>query len=476
MSIYPPPTNPDLIFDTTNWETTVTENSITSYYLNSHYTKFPTAQTSTQTLLNSTITGNMIVSGSTICDNIYNYTPASVIPSTAEIYNTTTGSGFKIRIGGALDAYEVIQIGGPFTAYNIPYNINYIGNWIQSTFVESNSRVKLDYADATADIGIGNLQTSGILEIGCGDYKGGRIGFGVNATNVNTIVVGGGFTTTNIKGDVLVNNGTINIANKVIVVNNANYNFSFTTDTYDTLIHNKSTSGYTLTLPSTIPIQNFAIWVFTENFSYTISSPIYNITFGKDTSTSFVMQQNSSAYIYSNNTTGAFVLVYSSNQLYKYPTYAYPLASSITYISPFNGCLYFTSSNSINRSATSGTVLSLACTLLTGGIYYFETTLTINIIVAGTNLTLGGQTSAITTTNQDLTTIISNFYYEQPVSTVVNGYTSGTNNVIKYGVSGFHTNTTVNQVIYNYSRVFGAIANTGYTYQVLNEFKVWKIG
>jgi hypothetical protein len=92
--------NPDLIFDTTNWETTTTSNSITSYYLNSHYTKYPTAQTSTQTLLNSTISGNMIVSGSTICDNIYNYTPAGSVPTTAEIYNTTTGTGFKIRIGG----------------------------------------------------------------------------------------------------------------------------------------------------------------------------------------------------------------------------------------------------------------------------------------------------------------------------------------------------------------------------------------
>jgi hypothetical protein len=59
---------------------------------------------------------------------------------------------------------------------------------------------------------------------------------------------------------------------------------------------------------------------------------------------------------------------------------------------------------------------------------------------------------------------------------VVNGYASGTNNIIKYGTAGFHTNTTTNQVIYGYARVFGAITITGgYSYQVVNNFNVWKI-
>ena len=136
----------------------------------------------------------------------------------------------------------------------------------------------------------------------------------------------------------------------------------------------------------------------------------------------------------------------------------------------------FSNSNSITRSASAGTTLNLACTLLTGGVYYFESTVTVNIITAGTLLTLGGQTSAVLTTSNDTTTAISNFYYEQPVSTVVNGYASGTNNIIKYGTAGFYTNTTVNQVIYGFARVYGATPITGYTYQVVNNFNVWKIG
>jgi len=475
MSIYPPPSQTGIIFDLDNWEATVTDNSITSYYLNINYTKFPTAQTGTQTLINST-TGNMIVNGSTICNNIYNYSVGGAVPTNAYIYNTTTGSGFKIRIGGALDTGQTVQIGGPFTDYSIAYNTNYIGNWLQYTLVESVSRAKLEYADPTANIEIGNLQTTGELEICCGDNKAERIGFAINSAGSHNINVGGSLTTTNIIGSVLVNNNNINIANGVLVIENTNYILSFTTNTYDLLIHNKSTGSQTLTLPSTIPIQNFAISIFTENFSYTISSPIYNITFGKDTSTSFTMQQNSSAYIFGNNATGVFVLAYSSNQIYKYPTYLYPLASSLSYTSPVNGTLYFSNFNSITRSGTAGTTLNLACTLLTGGVYYFESTVSVNIITAGTVLTLGGQTSAVLTTSNDTTTAISNFYYEQPVSTVVNGYASGTNNIIKYGTAGFYTNTTVNKVIYGFARVYGATPITGYTYQVVNNFNVWKIG
>jgi hypothetical protein len=475
MSIYPPPTQSGLIFDLDNWVIASSDNSASLQYLYYNYVKYPTAQWSVIGLTNST-TGNMTVAGPTICNNIYNYSSGGSVPTNAYIYNTTTGSGFKIRIGGSMGAGRTIQIGGPFTAYSIPYNINYIGNWIQSTVIESISRAKLDYADATANIGIGDLQTTGILELGCGDFKAERIGFGINASGVNTINVGGALTTTNIIGPVLVNSGKINIANNVVVVNNADYILSYTFDSNDTLIHNKSTIGYTLFLPSTIPNANFGFWIFTENFSYTINSPVYNITFGKDTSTSFVMQQNSTAYVFSNNATSSFVLAYASNQIYKYPTYAYPLISSLSYTSPVNGTLYFTNSNSITRSASAGTTLNLSCTLLTGGIFYFETTLTINIVTAGTALTLGGQTSAVVLTNNDPTTAISNFYYEQPLSTVISGYTSGTNNIIKYGTAGFYTNNTVNQVIYGYARVFGAITNTGYTYQVVNNFNVWKIG
>jgi len=473
MSIYPPPSQTGLIFDLDNWIITVSDDSALLAFLNSNYIKFNTSQFTTVGLLNSTTTSNNKIDGITYVNNITNY---STPPSITYLYNTTTGTGFKIRLGGDMVFPGTIQIGNITNSALSIYNTNFIGNWRCKGRNDTTNQPELDYFDFTSACEICDLQTSGVLSLGGGvDRTLGTVSICSATSSSSAIVnIGASGTTTNIIGKVLVDNSSVNITNGVLTINNTDYTLAYNENPYDLLIRNTSTSLFTLTLPSTI--KNYSFWVFTENFNYTISSPTYNITFGQDSALSYTMQANSSAYIYCNTSSNTFVLLSSTNQQYKYPKYLYPNASSITYNSPFNGCLYFTGSNSINRSATSGSVLSLACTLATGGVYYFETSVVINIVVAGTALTLGGQTTAVTVNNQDLTSAISNFYYEQPVSTVVNGYVSGTNNIIRYLTAGFHTNTTVNQVIYSYARVFGAITNTGYTFQVVNNFNVWKIG
>jgi hypothetical protein len=473
MSIYPPPSQTGLIFDLDNWIITVSDDSALLAFLNSNYVKFNTSQFTTVGLLNSTTTSNKNVSGITYVNNINNY---GTIPSITYLYNTTTGSGFKIRLGGDMVLGGTIQIGNITNSALSIYNTNFIGNWRCKGRNDTTNQPELDYFDFTSACEICDLQTSGVLSLGGGDERTlGAVSICSATSSSSAIVnIGASGTTTNIIGKVLVDNSSVNITNGVLTINNTDYTLAYNENPYDLLIRNTSTSLFTLTLPSTI--KNYSFWVFTENFNYTISSPTYNITFGQDSALSYTMQANSSAYIYCNTSSNTFVILSSTNQQYKYPTYLYPDASSITYNSPFNGCLYFTGQNSITRSAGAGTTLNLACTLATGGVYYFESTVSINIITTGTLLTLGGQTSAVILTNNDPTTFISNFYYEQPVSTVVNGYASGTNNIIKYGTAGFHTNNTTNQVIYGYARVYGAITITGaYSYQVVNNFNVWKI-
>lgn len=468
MSIYPPPTQSDLIFDLDNWELITTDNSITSYYLQNNYTKFPTSQTGTQFLDDSTIQGNMTVSGSTICNTFDNYSTA---PATTSIYDTTTGSGFKIRIGGSMTAGQTIQMGGPYTLPSISYNVNYIGGWYHYVIVESISRVRLGYSDPATDVYIGDLQTTGVLELSCGANKAERIAFG--STNTSQINIGSSGTTTNIIGPVRVNTSTVNIANGVLIITNTAYTLDYLTNPYDLLIHNKSTSLYTLTLPSTI--QNYSFWIFTENFDYTISSPTYNITFGQDSALTFTMQANSSAYIFCNTTTNTFVLTYSSNQRYKYPTLQYPLLSSLSIVSGQNGYLFHSATNSQSRSAGAGSTLSLASPAMPIGIYYMESVVYFDVTVVGTSLFVGGYTTAITTSSSDPTLYVGEFFYEVKSSTLLtNLTTSAGTRLLTAMTSGYYNNTVAGRVLYGYARSYGA-TNTGYTYSLNNVFRIFKI-
>jgi len=405
MSIYPPPAESELIFNTSNWEQTLISSDITAAYLDARYLKYSTAQ-GTETFSNTINTGYSDVDGSTICNTFDTYST----PATTSLFDTTNNASQVIQLGIGQSS-GTINLGKQYDGL-ATYGTNQVANWTSiGRAVAGDSKPELNLIVATSDSYIGHNQTTGELYIGTDASRTGPIYFATNASSVITHNIGGASSTVDISGSTTLSvinsrldqtNGTLYMTDDASVLYSYIYN--------ELNVINVSTSTKTLTLPSTIA--NFTFWITTRTNDLIISSPVKQINFGCDPTNSLTIGAGSVVCIVGCVGSDSFSLIYINSTLYR-PLLLYPTATTFAPTSLQSGYVYFNSTitSTVASGSTGGRSTNITIPLA-AGVYFVVLNLKL------TSITAGLKSSPI------------NFI---ALTTVINSFTNNVNNITQGG-------------------------------------------
>jgi len=452
MSIYPPPSQTGLIFDLDNWEQIVTDSSTTTTFLNANYLRYTTAQ-GNETFSNTINTGYSDVDGSTICNTFNTYST----PATTSLFDTTNNASQVIQLGLGQTS-GTINLGKQYDGLTT-YGTNRVANWTSKGQANVGSLPELNLIDATSDSYIGHNQTSGELYLGTASSRSGAISIGVDSSS--TINVGVSGITNSLFGSVnIINNTTaLNQTNGTLYMSdNASVLYSFIVNELNVV--NVSTTTKTLTLPSTI--RNFTFWVTTRTNNLIVSSPVKNIDFLCDATTSFTIKAGEVACFVASVDTDSFNLIFSNSQMYQ-PIRLNPDATSYAPTSVQSGFSTYSATGTVVRASgniTAGTV-NLTSTALPKGVYHITIYLTLTATVVG-NLSLGNLFGGCVSTTLDQSTVVNNICFSSWYPTSF----ANTAGKIVYALSasGYYNNATTGTIIYGLGKIDANTTNTsGFT-------------
>lgn len=463
MSIYPPPTDPNNpVFNTDNWETTTTSSgsSVDIAFLDANYVQYPTADSaSTQYFSNSSSLGNLTINDpqSLIC-NTFN---TDSVATTTNLFTTTVGSGFKIRLSGSQSAGYTTDIGTD-TNTNQVANLSVLGT-------------ALNPIDLATDLNIGDQQIDGVLNIGTASSRTATINIGTGSTGVKTINIGASGDNLTLSGLYLRTNSVNNTPNSFVYINSAP-TLNFNTFSNEGLVVNSSatTGEYSLFTPDTL--RDYCLTCYNNNdfYSFPFTSNVNQFVFNQDTDFNYVILAYSVVVFYFSVAEGKIYVLSDTTKLYQPKVLGYSTTVLPTFTSLQNGYVASNTSASVSRGGgtAGGGAISISGALPIG-VYYIEVQGRINCSIAGTNFRLNGWGVFASTASGDVNTTINNiglrqeFYSQQLVNLVGNKLTQT--------VSGYWVNTTAGAVIYGGFTIYPT-SNTGTTFTFESTLKITRIG
>jgi len=404
MSIYPPPTESDLIFNTSNWEQTLTDSGLTESFLDANYLKYSTAQ-GTETFSNTINTGYSDVDGSTICNTLNTYST----PATTSLFDTTNNASQVIQLGISQTSAGTINLGRQYDGL-AAYNTNQIGGWTTlGGATVGSSLPTLNYITAATAATICDSQTTGVLYIGTNVSRSGQINIGTLSPVINNIGATG--STVNLAGDVILStvSSSISQTNGTVYMT-ANYTITYSGVYNELNVINASSTTRSLFLPATIRDYTFWITTLTNNLIIGVVGESKFIDFGCDSTDYLTIEAGSTVCIVACVGSDSYNLVYTNSEMYR-PLLLYPSATSFAPSSLQSGYVYF--NNSVNvvvpASQTGGRSLNITIPLV-AGVYFAVLNLRLLKVISGVTslstpinyLTLNTTVNSYTTTINDI--------------------------------------------------------------------------
>jgi len=364
MSIYPPPSEVNTIFNTVDWEQTLTDSGLSTSFLDANYLQYSTAQ-GNETFSNTINTGYSDVDGSTICNTFNTYST----PTTTSLFDTTDNASQVIQLGIGQTSAGTINLGRQYDGLAV-YNTNRVGNWttLGGPTVGS-SLPTLNYITTTGNALICGSQTTGALYLGTNASRSGQINIGTLSSVINNIGASG--STVNLAGNTILST----VSSSISQTNGTVYMTVDTTITYSSVynelnIVNAGTATRSLFLPSTI--KNFTFWITTLTNSLIIGvvGESKFINFGCDSTDYLTIKAGSTVCIVACVGSDSYNLIYSNSTMYR-PLLLYPTASSYAPSSLQSGYVYSSSTTSVAVPAAQTGGRSLNITIpLVAGVYF----------------------------------------------------------------------------------------------------------
>jgi len=465
MSIYPPPSDPtNSIFNTTNWETNVATGGISLDvpFLDANYTKFPTATSSgsqylqnTNTLVNMTINDPQSIIGDTF--------NAQSVATTTNLYTTTEGSGFKIRLSGTQSVGYTTDIGGTANTNQVA-NLSIVGS-------------ALNPIDVNTDLNIAEQQDGGTLNIGTNENRTNPINIGTGSTSSKTINIGHTTDTLTLNG-LFFRVNAVNLYPNASTVIDAITTLGYNTSSDEGLLVNSSatTAQYYINTPTTL--KDFSFWIYNNNDAYyfNFQSGTFQFVFNQNSDFNYLIPPQTVVWFYFSVATGTINVIYDSTTLYQPKRLGYSSTTLPTFtLSPLqNGYLISNTTASVSRSGgTAGGGATSVSGAIPIGVYYVEVLGHINCSASGTLFRLQGWNLFASTVSGDSTTTINNIAINQVFYTQTLANNAG--NKFYQSVSGYWVNTTAGAVIYGTYALFPT-GNTGTAFTFESTLKITKIG